>query len=47
MVLQHGRHASDAIALRQLTRLPRALWAALLADRLGRRAAYSAARMLV
>jgi hypothetical protein len=27
VVLQHGRHASDAVALRQLTRLPRGLWA--------------------
>lgn len=26
-VLQHGRHASDAIALRELTRLPGWLWA--------------------
>ncbi|HEU5421457.1 MAG TPA: M50 family metallopeptidase [Streptosporangiaceae bacterium] len=29
VVLAHGRHASDAIALRELTRLPRWLWAAL------------------
>jgi Peptidase M50B-like len=28
MVLMHGRHASDAIALRELTRVPRWLWAA-------------------
>jgi hypothetical protein len=27
VVLQHGRDAGDAIALRQLTRLPRGLWA--------------------
>jgi hypothetical protein len=29
VVLSHGRDASDAIALRQLTRVPRGLWAAL------------------
>jgi hypothetical protein len=29
VVLQHGAHASDAVALRELTRLPRSLWAAL------------------
>jgi Peptidase M50B-like len=29
VVLSHGRDASDAITLRQLTRLPRGLWAAL------------------
>lgn len=29
VVLAHGRNAGDAIALRQLTRLPRGLWAAL------------------
>jgi hypothetical protein len=29
VVLLHGRHASDAVALRQLTRVPRGLWAAL------------------
>jgi hypothetical protein len=28
VVLQHGRHASDAAALRDLTRIPRGLWAA-------------------
>jgi hypothetical protein len=27
VVLQHGTHASDAIALRELTRLPRSVWA--------------------
>jgi hypothetical protein len=29
VVLAHGRNAGDAIALRQITRLPRGLWAAL------------------
>jgi hypothetical protein len=29
VVLQHGRDAGDAIALRELTRLPRGLWAGL------------------
>jgi Peptidase M50B-like len=28
VVLQHGRHASDAVILRQLTRLPPSVWAA-------------------
>jgi hypothetical protein len=29
VVLSHGRHAGDAIALRQLTRVPRGVWAGL------------------
>jgi Peptidase M50B-like len=29
VVLQHGRHASDAVVLRELTRLPRSVWAGL------------------
>ena len=29
MVLSHGRDAGDAIILRQLTRMPRGLWAGL------------------
>lgn len=28
VVIQHGRHASDAIVLRQLTRVPGSIWAA-------------------